>query len=230
MELRDRKTNDGRAPGDGPLIALRKVGKSYATPAGLYPALRDIDLEIGAGEFVAPVGKSGSGKTTLLNLIGGIDCPSQGEVIVAGAAVHQASANSLARWRGKTVGMVFQFFQLLPTLTVAEHVMLPMDFCNLRPPGERRARALELLDLVRREMGVFRDRRFAAGGVAHRGYRRFGDRRVELGAGYTRRMASQRGHRRLDGQAHVQSRSGFLLRAERATDMAARLDLPADCR
>src|SRR5262247_1119070 len=148
MELHNRKTNNGRGAGDGPLITLRKVGKSYITPAGPYPALRDIDLEIGAGEFVALVGKSGSGKTTLLNLIGGIDRPSEGEVIVAGAAVHQVPENSLARWRGKTVGVVFQFFQLLPTLTVAENVMLPMDFCNARPARQRRARALELLDLV----------------------------------------------------------------------------------
>jgi putative ABC transport system ATP-binding protein len=149
MELRDLKTNNGWGGGDGPLITLRKVGKSYATPAGPYPALREIDLEIGAGEFVALVGKSGSGKSTLLNLIGGIDRPSRGEVIVAGAAVHQASEHSLARWRGKTVGVVFQFFQLLPTLTVVENVMLPMDFCNVRPPRQRRPRALELLDLVR---------------------------------------------------------------------------------
>src|SRR5262247_2018760 len=148
MELQNHKTNNGRGAGDGPLITLRKVGKSYATPAGPYPALRDIDLEIGSGEFVALVGKSGSGKTTLLNLIGGIDRPSEGEVIVAGAAVHQIPENSLARWRGKTVGVVFQFFQLLPTLTVAENVMLPMDFCNVRPPRRRRARALELLDMV----------------------------------------------------------------------------------
>jgi putative ABC transport system ATP-binding protein len=148
MELHNQKTNNGRGSGGGPLITLRKVGKGYATPAGLYPALRDIDLEIGAGEFVAVVGKSGSGKSTLLNLIGGIDRPSEGEVIVAGAAVHQVPENSLARWRGKTVGVVFQFFQLLPTLTVAENVMLPMDFCNVRPARQRRARALELLDLV----------------------------------------------------------------------------------
>jgi putative ABC transport system ATP-binding protein len=148
MELRDRKTNNGWGAGDGPLITLRKVGKSYATPAGLYPALRDIDLEIGAGEFVALVGKSGSGKSTLLNLIGGIDRPSRGEVIVAGAGVHQVPEHSLARWRGKTVGVVFQFFQLLPTLTVVENVMLPMDFCNVRAPRQRRPRALELLDLV----------------------------------------------------------------------------------
>jgi len=148
MELRDQKTNNGRGSGGGPLITLRKVGKSYATPAGPYPALRDIDLEIGAGEFVALVGKSGSGKTTLLNLIGGIDRPSEGEVIVAARPVHQVPENSLARWRGKTVGVVFQFFQLLPTLTVAENVMLPMDFCNVQPARRRRARALELLDMV----------------------------------------------------------------------------------
>jgi putative ABC transport system ATP-binding protein len=148
MEPHVEKTNCGGLNGDGPLITLRKVGKSYATPAGAFPALRDIDLEIGAGEFVALVGKSGSGKSTLLNLIGGIDRPSEGEVIVAGAAVHQVPENSLARWRGKTVGVVFQFFQLLPTLTIAENVMLPMDFCDVRPPRSRRARALELLDLV----------------------------------------------------------------------------------
>jgi putative ABC transport system ATP-binding protein len=148
MELHDQKTNSGQLIGEGPLITLRKVGKNYATPAGLYPALRDIDLDIGAGEFVALVGKSGSGKSTLLNLIGGIDRPSQGEVIVVGAAVHQVPENSLARWRGKTVGVVFQFFQLLPTLTIAENVMLPMDFCNVRSPRQRRGHALELLELV----------------------------------------------------------------------------------
>src|SRR5262245_44476722 len=148
MGLHNQKTDNGQLTGDGPLITLRKVGKSYATSAGPYPALRDIDLEIGAGQFIALVGKSGSGKSTLLNLIGGIDRPSEGEVVVAGAAVHQIPENSLARWRGRTVGVVFQFFQLLPTLTVAENVMLPMDFCNVRPARQRRSRALELLDLV----------------------------------------------------------------------------------
>src|SRR5262247_186060 len=148
MELHNRKTNNGRVAGDGSLITLRKAGKSYVTPVGPYPALRDIDLEIGAGEFVALVGKSGSGKTTLLNLIGGIDRPNEGEVIVAGAAVHQVPENALARWRGKTVGVVFQFFQLLPTLTVVENVMLPMDFCNVRHARRRRSRGLELLDMM----------------------------------------------------------------------------------
>src|SRR5215510_3919309 len=103
MELQNHKTNNGRGAGDGPLITLRKVGKSYATPAGPHPAMRDIDLEVDAVEFVTLAGKSGSGKSTLLNLVGGIDRPSEGEVIVAGVAVHQVPENSLARWRGKTV-------------------------------------------------------------------------------------------------------------------------------
>src|SRR5262250_1975182 len=102
MELRDQKTNNGWGAGGGPLITLCKVGKSYATPAGPYPALRDIDLEVDAVEFVTLAGKSGSGKSTLLNLVGGIDRPSEGEVIVAGVAVHQVPENSLARWQGKT--------------------------------------------------------------------------------------------------------------------------------
>lgn len=133
-----------------PLIELRKVEKSYSTPAGSFPALRKVDLEIGVGEFVALVGKSGSGKSTLLNLIGGLDRPTLGEVFVAGAAVHQVAEKSLAQWRGKTVGVVFQFFQLLPTLTIAENVMLPMDFCNVRPAKERSSYALGLLE----QMGI----------------------------------------------------------------------------
>ena len=130
------------------LIAMRKVGKSYETPAGAFPALQDVDLQVRAGEFVAVTGKSGSGKSTLLNLIGGIDRPTRGEVVVAGAAVHATPEDALARWRGRTVGIVFQFFQLLPTLTTIENVMLPMDFCDTRPARERRPRALELLGRV----------------------------------------------------------------------------------
>jgi len=129
-------------------IALRKVGKSYETVAGGCAALRGIDLEIERGAFVAIRGKSGSGKSTLLNLIGGIDRPSEGEIRIGGELVHQESEEALALWRGRSVGIVFQFFQLLPTLTTAENVMLPMDFANLRPPKERRARALELLERV----------------------------------------------------------------------------------
>ena len=130
------------------LIALRGVSRRYATPAGEFTALSGIDLEIGRGEFVALRGKSGSGKSTLLHLVAGIDRPSDGEVVVAGRAVHAASEDELARWRGKTVGIVFQFFQLLPTLTTSENVMLPMDFVGARPPQARRPRALELLERV----------------------------------------------------------------------------------
>lgn len=130
------------------MIKLQHVTKTYCTPAGDYAALRNVDLEIAAGEFVAIAGKSGSGKSTLLNMIGGIDRPSCGSVEVDGTAIHEFSENELAKWRGRNVGFVFQFFQLLPTLTIAENVMLPMDFCHIFPVKERRTRALDLLDRV----------------------------------------------------------------------------------
>jgi putative ABC transport system ATP-binding protein len=130
------------------MISLQRVTKTYQTPAGEFSALRGIDLEIQAGEFVAIVGKSGSGKSTLLNMVGGIDHPSSGSVIVGGTAIQGMTENQLAAWRGRKVGFVFQFFQLLPTLTTAENVMLPMDFCRTFPPRQRRRRALDLLDRV----------------------------------------------------------------------------------
>ncbi len=130
------------------MISLQSVTKTYQTPAGPFSALRGIDLEIKAGEFVAIVGKSGSGKSTLLNMVGGIDHPSSGNVTVGGTAIQALTENQLASWRGRKVGFVFQFFQLLPTLTAAENVMLPMDFCRTFPARERRKRALDLLDRV----------------------------------------------------------------------------------
>jgi putative ABC transport system ATP-binding protein len=132
---------------DQPLIDLRDVFKSYETGAGDVPVLKDVDLRVREGEFVGVVGPSGSGKSTLLNMITGIDRPS-GEVLVAGQAVHKMSENQLARWRGKNVGVIFQFFQLLPTLTILENVMLPMDFCNTFPARQRRKRAMQLLEMV----------------------------------------------------------------------------------
>jgi putative ABC transport system ATP-binding protein len=130
------------------MISIQHITKTYKTPAGVFSALQDIDLEICAGEFVAIVGKSGSGKSTLLNIVGGIDQPSAGSVVVGGTAIQNLTENQLAAWRGRAVGFVFQFFQLLPTLTVAENVMLPMDFCRTFPARERRKRALDLLDRV----------------------------------------------------------------------------------
>jgi putative ABC transport system ATP-binding protein len=130
------------------LIDLREVFKSYETGAGEVPVLKDINLKVREGEFISVVGPSGSGKSTMLNMITGIDRPSDGEVFIAGEAVHEMSENQLARWRGRNVGVIFQFFQLLPTLTVLENVMLPMDFCNVYKRGERKARAMELLEIV----------------------------------------------------------------------------------
>ena len=130
------------------LIEFRSVIKTYQSTAGIFTALNKIDFQIEAGEFVAVVGKSGSGKTTLINMITGIDRPTGGEVFVAGAPIHKLNEGQLATWRGANMGIVFQFFQLLPTLTVLENVRLPMDFCNRYEPLERNDRALHLLDLV----------------------------------------------------------------------------------
>ena len=130
------------------MIALNHVSKTYETPAGKFTALNNINLAIRGGEFVGVVGKSGSGKSTLLNMVAGIDRPSSGSVAVAGTDVHALSENKLAAWRGRNVGFVFQFFQLLPTLTAAENVMLPMDFSKTFPLRERRKRAVALLDRV----------------------------------------------------------------------------------
>src|SRR6185436_16515936 len=130
------------------MISLQHVSKTYETPAGKFAALKSIDLNIEAGRFVGIVGKSGSGKSTLLNMVAGIDRPSAGSVAVAGTEIHGLSENKLALWRGRNVGFVFQFFQLLPTLTAAENVMLPMDFAKSLPFRERRKRALALLDRV----------------------------------------------------------------------------------
>ncbi|MBC8507768.1 MAG: ATP-binding cassette domain-containing protein [Chloroflexi bacterium] len=131
-----------------PMIDIREVDKYYKTAVGDYHALDSVDLQINAGEFVSIIGKSGSGKSTLLNMITGIDRPTTGEVYVNGTAVHELNENRMARWRGKNLGIVFQFFQLLPTISVVENIMLPMDFCHTYPMREREKRALELLEMV----------------------------------------------------------------------------------
>ncbi len=129
-----------------PLIAVRHVTRTYPDAGGGFSALADVSLTIDRGEFAVVVGQSGSGKSTLLGLLAGIDRPSRGEVLIGGTAVHALSERAMSVWRGRAVGIVFQFFQLLPTLTAAENVMLPMDFCETWPPRDRRPRALALLE------------------------------------------------------------------------------------
>lgn len=130
-----------------PLISLEQVTKVYKTKAGQIDALRGVDLQIDAGEFVAIVGPSGSGKSTMINMITGIDRPTTGEVYVADQRLTNMSENAVAKWRGRNVGVVFQFFQLLPTITVLENVMLPMHYCGTYS-GQREERAMELLETV----------------------------------------------------------------------------------
>ena len=113
-----------------PIIELREVQKSYLSAAGEFCALRGINLQINAGEFVSVIGKSGSGKSTLLNMVTGIDRPTTGEVLVNGTAVHKLDENQLAGWRGDSLGIIFQFFQLLPSLSLLQNVILPMDLAG----------------------------------------------------------------------------------------------------
>lgn len=130
------------------LISIKQLNKSYRLGKKKFFALRDIDLEIEGGGLVFVVGRSGSGKSTLLNMVAGLDQPSSGEVFVADEPVHRLDQDALARFRGINIGVVFQFFQLLPTLTVAENVMLAMDFVGKIPVSQRRMRTLSLLERV----------------------------------------------------------------------------------
>ena len=130
------------------LIRMENIEKVFKTKAGPFTALRGVDLQIQEGEFVAIVGPSGSGKSTLINMITGIDRPTSGEVYVAGERLTGMSENRVAKWRGRNVGVVFQFFQLMPTLTVLENVMMPMQYGGTYK-GQRRERAMEMLELVK---------------------------------------------------------------------------------
>jgi putative ABC transport system ATP-binding protein len=131
-----------------PLITLNGVSKTYTTGEVSFTALDNVDLTVNAGEFVAVVGPSGSGKSTLLNLIAAIDKPSDGDVVVDDVEVSDLNENDAARWRGRNLGVIFQFFQLLPTLSLADNVMLPMDFAKVHPRQKRPAVARALLDRV----------------------------------------------------------------------------------
>jgi putative ABC transport system ATP-binding protein len=129
-----------------PFIRISNLTKTYDTNAGPLNVLRGIDLVLNKGEFIALVGPSGGGKTTFLNMLTGIDSPSDGSVMVDEVNVSHANERRLTRWRGRNIGIVFQFFQLLPTLTVLQNVMAPMDFCNVHKPGERQEKAMSLLE------------------------------------------------------------------------------------
>lgn len=129
-----------------PFIQVSNLVKTFDTPAGPLNVLRGIDLEVHKGDFVAIVGPSGSGKTTFLNMLTAVDTPTSGEVAVGGVPITQVPQRKLTKWRVRNVGIVFQFFQLLPTLTVLENVMAPMDFANVWKPRERKEIALKLLD------------------------------------------------------------------------------------
>jgi ABC-type lipoprotein export system ATPase subunit len=144
----DAKLTGHQHRSDTHLIDVRQIVKTFQSTAGSFTALKGVDLQIDRGEFVAIIGKSGSGKSTLINMLTGIDRPTSGEVFVGDTPVHTLSEGQMAVWRGRNLGVIFQFFQLLPTLTVVENVMLPMDFCNMYQPRERRTRAMHLLSQV----------------------------------------------------------------------------------
>ena len=131
-----------------PLIELRNVVKTYHSLAGSVTALQGVDLQVFPGEFLIITGKSGSGKTTLVNIVTGLDRSTSGEIWVDGAPLHRFSAEKASKLRGKTMGVVFQSFELLPTLTVLQNVMLPMDFARRYSVREQRQRAMQLLEQV----------------------------------------------------------------------------------
>jgi len=130
------------------LVEVKNVSKKFAVASGDYTALKEISLQILSGQMVAIVGKSGSGKSTLLNMLTGIDYPSDGSVMINGAEIHSLDESRLATWRGANVGIVFQFFQLIPTLSILDNILLAMDFVNVIAKKERKQRALDLLELV----------------------------------------------------------------------------------
>jgi putative ABC transport system ATP-binding protein len=139
---------NGNGNGYNKIIEVKDVVKSFKVGDGEVTILKGISFEVKPSEFVSVVGPSGNGKSTLLNMITGIDRPSAGEVVVTGREVHRMSENQLASWRGENVGIIFQFFQMLPALSLLQNVILPMDFANKYSPRERRERAMHLLETV----------------------------------------------------------------------------------
>ncbi|MFN8456875.1 MAG: ABC transporter ATP-binding protein [Anaerolineae bacterium] len=141
-------TNGNGKNGYEEIIQIKDVVKSFKVGDGEVTILKGISFDVKNGEFVSIVGPSGNGKSTLLNMITGIDRPSAGQVVVTGREVHRMSENQLASWRGENVGIIFQFFQMLPALSLLQNVILPMDFAGKYSAKERRDRAMQLLDTV----------------------------------------------------------------------------------
>ena len=143
------KARPPEAPGHNPpLVEIRDLNKTFYTPAGEFIALTDINVDFYKGEFISVVGKSGSGKSTLVNMITGIDQPTHGQITIAGIAIQRLGESKMAIWRGRNLGIVFQFYQLLPMLSLVENVMLPMQLAKIYSPQERQQRALGLLEMV----------------------------------------------------------------------------------
>lgn len=166
---KERDQSNGRYKhGNQHLIELRKVVKIYETAAGKFTVLKGIDVAVDTGEFVAIIGKSGSGKSTIINMITGIDRPTEGDVLVGDTRVNNLSESDMAVWRGKNLGIIFQFFQLLPTLSLVENVMLPMDFADMYTPRERYERAMDLLGQVEMTDNAHKLPSAVSGGQAQR--------------------------------------------------------------
>ena len=153
---------------DQPLIRLTNLVKTYNSAAGDLTALKNVNLSIQPGEFVAIRGKSGAGKTTLINMLTGVDRITSGEVWVAGLPIHEKRENQLAQWRGKTLGIIYQSFHLMPSLSLLENVLLPIDFCGLYRNGASKRRAMELLDQVELKDHAFKPPSAISGGQQQR--------------------------------------------------------------
>lgn len=151
-----------------PFIKISNLTKTYRTPAGPLNVLRGIDFEAHKGDFIALIGPSGSGKSTFLNMLTGIDTPTTGEVVIDGINITRAKQRQMTKWRGRNVGIIFQFFQLLPTLSVVDNVMAPMDLSNVWKSGERKQVAMRLLDRFGIQDQAFKTPDMLSGGQQQR--------------------------------------------------------------
>lgn len=166
--LSDKRIGDMTLQADLPLMRLENVVKQYLTPSGAFTALNHITTQFGRGEFVGIIGKSGAGKSTLVNMITGVDQLTSGEVWFENIPVHTLTENQKANWRGKNVGVVYQTFQLMPTLSLLDNIMLPMEFCGLYQPRQSEERAMMLLEAVELQDHAFKKPSAISGGQQQR--------------------------------------------------------------